>query len=231
MTVLAPALLWMLIVGGTGPGRQEADNGRIPTWQQSYLAEGSMKLRVLRAIGYCAAEGRRKQVEALLRTMPGSSEENEAVQALDLESCNCLGGTWKMTLHSYPLYRGVLAEFLYKRLQRSPRKKVPLPAVETPAVNLAFAQGSPPSRDEADAVGRLVAACVTMKNPAEAHALITYDSGSIGETRSLRALRPVMLSCLPAGADLRVSRLAIRAMIAEALYQASEKHGEFFNHA
>jgi hypothetical protein len=221
----------MAAVGGAAPVRPEADTGRIPTWQQSYLAEGSMKLRVLRAIGYCAAEGRRNQVEALLRTEPGSPEEDEAVQALDLESYSCLGGTWKMTLHSYPVYRGVLAEFLYKRLQRSPRKKVPLPAAEASTVDLAFAQGSPSSRDQADAVGCVVAACVTTKNPSEAHALITYDSGSVGETRSLRALRPVMLSCLPAGADLRVSRLAIRAMIAEALYQASEKHREFFNHA
>ena len=58
-----------------------------------------------------------------------------------------------------------------------------------------------------------------------------YSYGSIGEGRALGLLRPTFLACLPNGERLRISRLNIRALIAEELYRASVTFKESFANA
>jgi hypothetical protein len=217
-----------LLLLAAAPAARDPAAGLVPTWEQSYYAEGSMPNRALRAVGYCAAEGRPDGVRALLRTLPGSTAEADAVRDVGLDTYTCLVAGLKMTIRSTPLYRGTLAEFLYKRQLRSLRRKQPLPAVaaESPLGRWGAAPG------EGDIpVARRTAACVVEHAPDRAEALLDFDSGAIGETRVLKEMRPEMLSCLRPGEALRVSRLTMRALIAEALYQASETYRELFKNA
>ena len=215
---------------------QEAQDSRIPTWDQSHLAEGYFTVRVARAFGFCSVDGRRRSVETLLQTEPYSPEEWDAVQALFAEPLpQCYAGNWRAVFRSVPFIRGIVAEYLYKKLNRRPLANTALPlnvSYETYLRRWSSSDGRAlPQRVTNELTARWVATCATAAVPRAVHDVIRFDSGSPGETRALRALRPVLYACLPPDRALRVSRLTMRALLAEALYQASESQREAFRNA
>lgn len=208
---------------------QAGGESRIPTWKQSYLVEGTFDSRVLRAIGFCAVDGRRPIVEKLLATRAYSDQEAEAFDELFKPPLHeCLAGDWSFRVNVGPVIRGVVAEYLYKKRGWRPRADAlaPPPDFESwAAANVALpAFASPKIRDLV--FGSWVARCIVARNPRKAHQLVNFESGSPGETRSLAALRPDFLACVPEGKSLQVSRRTIRYAIAEALYHASQAEAD-----
>ena len=62
-------------------------------------------------------------------------------------------------------------------------------------------------------------ACMADTDPAGIAALIKTDSGSSDESAAIGALSPSLTKCLSAGTRLDASRQALRAALADALYQ------------
>ena len=73
--------------------------------------------------------------------------------------------------------------------------------------------------------------CAVARDPMLAHRLLQVNYGSPTETRFLRRMNSHFLTCLPAGASLRASRVAVRTYIADALLEAARRHRELFINA
>lgn len=194
--------------------REPADP-RLPTWQQSHLAEGSMEDRILRAFAYCSVRVRRAEAEALLDTRPGSAEENAAAHALTLtgqvNDCATRSDIHFRGAGGMILLRGLAAEFLHNRAVPESRRYDPRPEPAAPPGYVPLPQRA--------------AACAVHRAPEQVHALIRFDHDSPGETRVLGQLRPILLECLPPGISLPVTRHIVRALLAEALYHFSLEGG------
>lgn len=214
------ALFLLLLLGAALPAARAgaAEPARsLPTWEQSHTLEGNQRVRILRAFCHCTARVRTAAVEALLASLPTSAEEGAALTAI-MEGRNhpCVYQTETLSIRGIPLIRGILSEFLY--LEANPRSR-PLQArpFDSP-----FDPAAPEWRGTQEgALGRWLAHCAVHRIPGRVDAMLRFNHDSPGETRQLRAIRPVLLDCLPEGRSLAVSRWTIRAMLAEALLRFS----------
>lgn len=214
MRLVRFVFLVAVLAGAMPAAAREPVDPRLPTWEQSQLMEGNQAVRTIRAFGYCAIRVRPAPSEAMVASLPYSAEEQAAEDALTEGADHpCLYQTERMTLRSRPVVRGILAEFMYNRAVPGPRHYQPRPFNERfDPVNARW-RGQPN-----EALGRFVATCAVHRDPNPVHLMVRFNHYSPGETRELRALRPTMLACLPEGRSLNVSRLVIRALLAEALY-------------
>lgn len=210
---MIPALLALVLLVAARPAQgQVGEDSRLPSWEQSHTREGNQTIRTLRALGYCLVRVRAGAAEALLASDPGSAAERTSLAALTEGADHpCLYQTERMTIRSPPLLRGIVAEFSYQGGHPDRRALVARPFAPGPP------RGQWPGAPDWNR-GRRLAACTVHREPGRVHALIGFNHDSPGETRTLGALRPAMLSCLADGPPLTLSRLAIRAMLAEALY-------------
>jgi len=205
--------LLLLLAPASAPAQDDADS-RLPGWHQWHTSEGNQTTRILRAFGSCALRVRAAAAAAMLASSPGSAAEGAAIAALvEGENHPCLYQTTRMTLRSLPVLRGIVAEFAYNGGHPDRRRLEPRPLVPGDGATAGEWPGAPDWNR-----GRRFAACTVHRDPRQVHALIGFNHDSPGETRSLRALRPTMLACLPGSGPLTLSRLAVRAMLAEALY-------------
>lgn len=195
----------------------------IPSWKQSHLKQGDPGVQAVYRVAACARIKRREAAEALLATDPGSSEEAARLQvAVPSVETDCPMRAGRLTINSRVFARGAVAEALYNGDRTKPRTASALPLTETYRPS--------PSGSEL-AVARWVARCAVRREPRLAHAVLKRGYGSIGEERALGYLRPAFLACLPKGERLQISRLNIRALIAEELYRASVTFKESFANA
>ena len=195
----------------------------VPSWKLSHLEQGNQAVQAVYKLAVCARTKRREAAEALLATTPGSPDEGARLRAaMPLDKTDCPIGATKLTLHSPIFARGAVAEALYNGDRTKPRSASALPFSE--------AYQASPSGSEL-VVARWVARCTVRREPRLAHQVLKWHYGSIGEQRALRFLRPTFLACLPSGSRLQVSRLNIRAIIAEELYRASVTFKESFANA
>ncbi|HEX8512152.1 MAG TPA: hypothetical protein VF688_03505 [Allosphingosinicella sp.] len=195
----------------------------IPSWKQSHLKQGDQAVQAVYRLAACTRIKRRDAAEALLATNPGSPEEAAGLRlAMPSDQTDCRMGVRSLKIHSTVFARGAVAEALYNGDGRKPRTASALPLTETYR----------PSGDGSElVVARWVARCAVRREPRLAHGVVKRGYGSIGEERSLGYLRPAFLACLPKGERLQVSRLNIRALIAEELYRASVTFKESFANA
>ena len=114
---------------------------------------------------------------------------------------------------STPTLRGNLAEQLLLRQSAAVAALQPLPLQQKRYLRPWFAAtGRHPAVDE-------MAACMADTDPAGILALIKTDAGSGEESDAFGAMSPALTKCLSAGTQLDVSRAAIRAALADALYE------------
>lgn len=205
------ALLAIVLVAGAAPGPAQE---RLPTWAQSHTREGNQTTRTLRAFGNCLIRLRAAAANALLASDPGSDAEVAAIAALvEGDDHPCLYQATRMTIRSRPLLRGIVAEFAYQASRPDRDALTPRPGPP------GYDPGGPQWPDAPDwNFGRWLAMCTVHREPARVHALIGFNHDSPGETRTLRALRPAMLACLGESRSVSLSRLVVRALLAEALY-------------
>ena len=213
------AIMLLPISAGVAAGRGDS---RIPSWRQSHLEESNPAIRALYVLAVCVRNHRREAVEQLLMTQLGTAEEADAIQRLLPPGEDpCLIGVRDLRISDQALLRGAVAEAVYNGSDIHPRSAAPL----------ATAAASSEMPVTASAGGRDVATCAVRRNPMLAHTVVRTNYGTPGELRALRALTPTFLACLPNGAALRVTRLAIRAYLAEALFHASRSFRESFVNA
>lgn len=195
----------------------------IPSWKLSHLEQGNQAVQAIYRLAVCARTKQREAAEALLATSPGSPEEGARLRVvMPSGQTECPIRATNLTIHSPVFARGALAEALYNGDRTKPRTASALP----------FSEVYRPSPSGSElAVARWVARCTVRREPRLAHEVLKWSYGSIGEGRALGLLRPAFLACLPSGKRLQVSRLNIRAMIAEELYRASVTFKESFANA
>lgn len=195
----------------------------VPGWKLSHLEQGNQAVQAVYKLAVCARTKQREAAEAVLATSPGSPEEAARLRvAMPLDKDDCPIPAMKLTINSPVFARGALAEALYNGDRTKPRSASALPFTEV-------FQPSPSGSELA--VARWVARCAVRREPRLAHQVLKWHYGSIGEGRALGFLRPAFLACLPPGKRLQISRLNIRAMIAEELYRASVTFKESFANA
>jgi hypothetical protein len=194
----------------------------IPSWKQSHLEQGNQSVQSIYKLAACARVQRREAAEAVLDSVPGSAEERSRMAvAVPAGFKGCPIRVRRLKIRNFVLMRGALAEALYNGDRVRPRAAA-LPAAEA---------GPPSGNGSALAVARRVARCAVSRNPGLAHEVVKYNFGSIGEGRALRSLKPAFTACLPPGERLVISRLNIRALLAEELYRASVTFKESFANA
>ena len=218
----AAAAVAMLFGPGVAAAAADGQPRLIPTWKQSHFEEGDPTVRSIYILAVCTRNHRREAAVALLDSRPGSLEEGSLVRAaLPSGKTECPIPAEKLKLNNWVLVRGAIAEAIYNGDRRRPRTET-LPLAET-------FTGS--DRVSTSAVARWVARCAVRRKPLLAHSVVRFNPGAIGEERALRALKATFTGCLPAGRRLEVSRLGIRALIAQELYRASVSFKESFANA
>ncbi len=114
---------------------------------------------------------------------------------------------------SQPTLRGNLAEQLLLKQSAAVAGLQPLPLQQKRYLRPWFAAtGRHPAVDE-------MAACMADTDPAQIAALIKTEPGSADERAAFAPMSPALTKCLSAGTELDVDRQAIRAALADALYQ------------
>jgi hypothetical protein len=180
----------------------------------------AVAVAALRAYSACAA--RAAEAPLLLRTMPGSNDEAATLRALIKGAKGCrLNG--QLRFQAY-LLRGALAEALYPAEARK-RGGALSPAPPGETFGTFTARLAAADRDGLSPVGRRIltwrwlAYCAAHQDPVAVAALLRSQPSGPGEVAALQTLRPALAGCLPEErwADLRA--VAIRALLAEALYQ------------
>ncbi|HEX8936863.1 MAG TPA: hypothetical protein VF776_01225 [Sphingomicrobium sp.] len=114
---------------------------------------------------------------------------------------------------SQPTLRGNLAEQLLLKQSAAVAALQPLPLQQKRYLRPWFAAtGRHPAVDE-------MAACMADTDPAQVAALIKTEPGSSEERAAFEPMSAALTKCLSAGTQLDVDRQAIRAALADALYQ------------
>lgn len=208
----------------SGAASAEKQLPLVPDWKQSHLQEGGdPTVRSLYRLAICVRLKQRQAAEALLASAPGSAEENALLRAaVPSGPTDCPIRNTRLVIRSAILLRGAIAESIYNGGGFRPRK----------ASALSLTDALQPSEQGSEfAVARWVAHCAVRREPRLAHDVLKWNIGAVGEQRALRLLKPAFIACLPSGERLRISRINIRALIAEELYRASITFKESFANA
>ena len=204
-------------------GASDPDS-RIPSWRQSHFESGNPAVISLYTAAHCARLRDMNTVNLLLGSAVGSTEERAAFARLlppeELETClSRIRYDWRnrSMLRGPARLRGALAELDYAGARLRP------------------APGGQPrdlsAQQPLSAAPRAVASCAVARSPLLAHEVLRYPYGRPGEQRALQALDATFLACLPEGSRLIVTRLTMRALIAQALYEAARSQSGSFVHA
>lgn len=195
---------------------------RIPRWEEISVRGDVDVVQILQKFANCIVKSKQAEIAELLATLPDSLAERKAVTKLVGKPTACLQQASQMRLRA-PLFRGALAEALYKF-------KIPQPEVlsgqpmrlEYAKFIAALAAGDSDGVDEEDKdlhVVRWVSYCTAHENPAGVDRLVRSDPNTPREIESLRSLRNVMSACLFEKQRIGFNRINVRAALAEALYR------------
>ena len=168
--------------------------------------------------GACVAQSRSEQARELLRA--ASSNDLARPYRSLVNDDRCLSQVFgndpfsaSDDAFSTPTLRGNLAEQLLRNQSAAVAALKPLPLEQKRYTRPWFAAtGRHPAVDE-------MAVCMAATNPAGVAALINTEPGSWEERSAFEDMSPALTKCLSAGTQLDVSREAIRAALADALYQ------------
>lgn len=218
----AATLAALPIAPGSAQERVVPIGTRLPRWERPVVASEAKAIRTLRAFSSCLA----LKVEAapqLLRTLPETAEEERVVRELTSGRRKCSFGWGELRLRPY-LFRGSIAEALYRAgvaAGAGPPAPAPIPqGFESFAAKLTAADRN--GLDDEDRnllVGRWLGYCAAHENPSGIDSLLRSEPSTPAEISALRVLRPTLDGCLFKGQIADLSAVAIRALLAEALYQ------------
>ncbi len=166
----------------------------------------------MRDFARCVMRGDRDSAAALVASMPGSDAEATLTKRLKrkYDDCLALPDTARV---SPMLVRGAIAGQLYDQLYgfRSPA------GITAQGYGAKWLTG-PGAPTGPVAARHAFAACIASTNPQAAHNLTLSASGSAEEKTALATLSGGFSACYPRGGTMRLNRIAIRALTAEAMY-------------
>jgi hypothetical protein len=168
--------------------------------------------------GACVAQSRPAQARELLRASSPADLEQPLHSLVNDDRCvsQAFGNepfSASDEAFSTPTLRGNLAEQLLLTKSAAVAALQPLPLEQKRYTRPWFAAtGRHPAVDE-------MAVCMAATNPAGIAALIKTSPGSWDEGAAFEAMSPALTKCLSAGTKIEVNRRAIRAALADALYQ------------
>jgi hypothetical protein len=166
----------------------------------------------MRDFARCAVRGDRDSAAALVGSMPSSDAEAMLTKRLKKKYDDCLA--LPDTARVSPLLmRGSLAAQLYDQLYgfRSPT------GIAAQGYGAKWLTG-PGAPTGAVAAPYAFAACIASANPQAAHNLTLSTPGSAAENAAFASLSTGFSICYPKGGTMRLNRIAIRALTAEAMY-------------
>lgn len=166
----------------------------------------------MRDFARCVVRGDREAAVALLASMPGSEAEATIARRLKkkYDDCLALPDTARV---SPMLMRGSVAAQLYDQLYGFRP-----PTAIAPQGYGAKWLTAPDAPTGAVAAPYAFAACVASANAQAAHNLTLSAPGSAAEAAALATLSTGFSACYPKGGTMRLNRIAIRALTAEAMY-------------
>lgn len=164
----------------------------------------------------CMLDRKPKEVRAFLAATSAEASESASRKLNTTLDCFALGGdeNAEMTMVMFPtdIMRGMLAEEAIKASHRSYEQ---LPAL---TAQRSYSRSWYPVSGRALAVDEM-ATCAVETNPIGVLALIDSRPYSDGERAAINAIAPSLGACLVAGAKVDANRQALRAALADALYQ------------
>jgi hypothetical protein len=170
--------------------------------------EGGVK--VMHLFAACVAKTQKTGAKYLLTTEIGSADQSRAVNRLVGGNSRCLGlYAAKMSL-SQTLFRGAIAEALYKQQFRQ------LP-ISAPA---SLVKSVEDVRGEASLVLGAFARCVVSRKAGGVDALLRTTAASSDEEVAIGALKDIFDPCALERQTIEIDALTLRAALAEALYVA-----------
>ena len=169
---------------------------------------------ILQDFAQCVVHGDRGSASALLASMPGSPTERMIEKRIRKRFDHCLVLPDSVKLTGMPM-RGAVAGVLYQQAHGS------RPLSITPQGHRAAWLTGEASSAPAIAAPYAFAACVASADPVVAHALALSTSRSADEMAALKKLSTQYSACYPRGGTLRLTRITVRALVAEALYHLS----------
>lgn len=200
-------------------------DARLPDWRQSHLVENNLALQSIYNFAVCSLDRKRAASLALLGSAFGSKEQEEAIRIVAAGPDNaCLWTSRRMTLRGRSVVRGAFAEAFYNGSKMRPLTADGFTLKQSfqdylAASAVADTLGAEPASDEL--VARWAARCTAHRSPMAVHKMLQFNPSSAAELAALNALKPIMLECLPSGRNLLASRLGMRAMLAEGLYEVA----------
>jgi hypothetical protein len=166
----------------------------------------------MRDFARCVVRGDREGAAALVNSMPNGDTEAILTKRLKKKYDDCLA--LPDTARVSPMVmRGALAAQLYDQLYgfRSPT------GITAQGYGAKWLTG-PDAPTGAIAAPYAFAACIASANPQAAHNLTLSAPGSAAESAALATLSTGFSACYPKGGTMRLNRIAIRALTAEAMY-------------
>jgi hypothetical protein len=194
---------------------------RIPRWEMPVVASTAKAVRTLHTYSACLVS-KVKDPSALLRTPPESAEQAAVVRKLTGKSRGCYFDG-QLRFQAY-LFRGAMAEALF-RAKLPPLGEGPAPAPPPDSFEQFSARLIAGSRRPIDeegrqiVMGRWLGYCSAYENPGGIAAVLQAEPSTPSEIAALRAMRPTLEGCLFRGTTASMDAIAVRALLAEALYQ------------
>jgi hypothetical protein len=213
-------LLASLIALLLAPAAEARGTVAIPRWQKPVSKGEAGAIGAFRAYAACLASA--PQVELLLRTAPETAQEAALLRFLSRERKECRPNG-QLRVLAY-LLRGALAERLY--LARKPSGQHAMSSGPPPeAFDHFTARLEAADRDGADRIDgkirvwRWMAYCAAHLDPGAVAGLLKTAPSTALEVRAIEGLRPALDQCLPPAQWNDLSAVALRALVAEALFQ------------
>lgn len=160
----------------------------------------------------------RRRAERFLRLIPGQPDYR--AESLGIATSRCvplqMGGQARI---SFPpiLFRSALFSALYRR---EFARTAPADLRSAPPLSLADEfEGDTSTLPRDLRFIRALGDCAARADTARVHALLRTEVGSRDERPALDAAIPILSGCLPAGRELRFSRVMLRGILAEGLYK------------
>ena len=175
-------------------------------------------LRALFSTGYCAVRNDAEDARKLFATPPGTKEEAKLLRTLVGQVCGFVVYGGPALDPDRQLMRGVIAEAL---LDSARGKKKLADSTLTPFANLsADAIAAMDAKGQASVVGLDFAQCIVAASPDGVKAVLKSNPEWDEQDKAFEQLQPYFAPCLPNGAQMTFSKLALRGLLAEASYRS-----------
>ncbi|MFA6114493.1 MAG: hypothetical protein WC729_10880 [Sphingomonas sp.] len=188
-------------------------------------ADDTAKQRETYATAACVVEQEPTMVKALLRTLPGSSDESSVAADLGEIYTACSGDKYALTISrwSQSLYNGRPAMAAAAATAAADERGTNVARLSEASAwySYAITGKRPGSGYDAVSLGmQEFGTCVVKAAPDGALQLVRSKAGSAEETQALAAIRPALPGCVVQGKPISMKRDQLRLMIAEPLYHA-----------